>query len=138
MSRRPERARRHNEAERISARSLRIEARAIIGDDEAEVPVVAREFDFRRRPAAVFHHVVQRLLGDAVEAKRRVGRHCPRHVALGELDGQFVCKRELFAEAAHCGHDAELVELRRMEVVREPMHLGRQATCVEFPCARRF
>jgi len=107
----------HQAQRAICARALRIEARAVIGHDEAEVPVGARELHFRGRPAAVLHHIVQSLLRDAVESERRVTRHRPGHLALGELNRDLMREGEFLAEPAHRGDEAESIELRRMQVV---------------------
>ena len=72
--------------------------------------------------AAVLDDVPQGFLRDAVEAQGRVVGNRRRHLAGGEFDRQAVGLGQFLAQAADGGHEPQLLELRRVQVVRQVMH----------------
>src|SRR5262245_41905372 len=90
----------HEPKRGIGALRVRIEADTIIVDGEAKLAVVHYKVDSRRRRAAVFVDVVQSLLRNAIEAKRRVLRYSLRHRPIAKLDSQLMRQCEFFAKPA--------------------------------------
>ncbi len=72
-------------------------------------------------------HVVQRLLRDAVETKRRGVRHRSRHGAISKLDRHLVRHGEFLAKSLHRRHKTELLQFGRMQFMRKPVNFGRQS-----------
>src|SRR4029077_12343546 len=85
----------------------------------------AAHFNRELSDPAVLYCVVQRLLSDAEKAKRDVFGQVCRHAFLLELDAHFVLSRDLIAQALDRHRGSHVIELRRVEFVRQGLKVTR-------------
>ena len=115
-----------DQSERAAARhTCGIESATLIRQDEEDFVVVRGQFNFRADRAAMPHHILQSFLDHAVQAKRGTIRQSARYIVRLELDIDLVCSAEFPAQATHGGDQTELLQFRRVQIVRETMHGGR-------------
>ena len=97
---------------------------SVTRSDDAVTAAAERHVD--PRGTAVADRVLERLLHHAVEHERRLARHAVRPGVARHLDRDAVRRRQLGREAAGGRQQAELVEARGMELVGDPVQVGRE------------
>lgn len=105
---------------------LAVEADAVIGDQQEDRIRAARQIDPGVPGAAVLDGISQPLLDEAIQAHGRVQRDRGRHLTVGEFDRQSVSLGQLAAEATDGRDEPQLLQLRRMQPVRQAVHRGGQ------------
>src|SRR5437867_30543 len=98
----------------------------MIDDPQVDRVRSAAQRDLGLLGAAVLDGISQSLLGDAIEAHGRIRRDRWRDLIVSELDLEAVVMSQLPAEVADRRHESELLQLRRMELVRQVVHGRRQ------------
>src|SRR5215470_5580700 len=103
-----------------------VEPGAVVDDREGDRLVYAVELHADVLRTAVLDGIGQRLLRDAIEAQGRLRRNRRREPIRRELDLETVTVIQLVAEARDRGGEPQLLELRRMELMRKLVHRRRQ------------
>ena len=104
---------------------VRLKADALIGNLQVEVALLDREPDGGPAGAAVFGDVVQRFLGDAVQAERRCGRHARRHAGVREIHFDVMLRAHVVADALHGLDQPEHLQPRGVELMRQLVNVAR-------------
>ena len=111
------------EPERVLARRLRVEARAVVLDDGDDRAVLPLQQDADPRAPACLAMFVSASWIDPVE--RRLG--LARQPLLAELRSRStsrpLCSRNVSVKPLDCGDEPEVVERRRAQLDREPAHV---------------
>src|SRR5215475_14704551 len=97
----------------------RVETRPRIANAETQNAIAALKPHLDVRCAAVLGGVAQSFLKNAEQAKRDVPRQTVGDLGTREIDLEAVLCRELATEPAHRRHEAQCLELRRMQSVGE-------------------
>src|SRR5881628_2974687 len=103
-----------------------VEPAPVIDDPQGDRVRSPTQRDLDVLGATVLDGISQPLLRDAIEAQGRIRRDRCRHLIVGELDLEAVVMSQLPAEAADRRHESELLQLRRMKLVRQAVHRRRQ------------
>ena len=95
-----------------------------IADHKIDGAVRSRQTDLETIHPAVFGRVVERLLENSKEAERDVRRQAVRHVTGREIDLHVLLSGELVAKASHCHRQAQQLEFRGVQLMREGLEIG--------------
>jgi hypothetical protein len=98
-------------------RRVSVEADSIVRDRHAQLVSPHANTNFRVSAARVLDDIVDRLLGDAVEAKRNFQREIFRNGIVYESDRDAVCGARFPTEAAQRWNEPKLSEFRRVQFV---------------------
>ena len=98
-------------------RLIDVEASTFITNGEIDGVPGSAKLHIETPDLAVSHRVVQGLLEDPEEAERDVSRDAARNVLAAEINLGAFLVRQLFAETLHRGHDAQVQQPRRVQLV---------------------
>src|SRR5215831_5642062 len=103
-----------------------VEAGAVVDDTQSDRVGGPAQLDASVLRAAVLDGVRQRLLRDAIEAQRDLRRNRWRDLIRRELDLEAMAIGQLVAQARDRRREPELLQLRRVELMRELVYRRRQ------------
>ena len=102
---------------KTSIRRIDVEANTFITNGEIECIPRSEKMHIEMPDPAMSHRVVQGFLEDPEEAERHVRRYIARNVLGAEINLGPVLARELFTETPHGGHDAQMQQPWRVQLV---------------------
>jgi hypothetical protein len=100
-----------------STRRIDVKANAFITNGEMDGVAGSAKMDIELPDPAVPHRVMQRFLEYPEETERHVGRYAPRNVLMAEINLDVFLPRKLPRETLHCGHNAQIHQPWRMQLV---------------------
>ena len=100
-----------------STRRIDVEANAFITNGEVDDVPGSAKMHIEMRGPTVPYSVVQCFLKDPEETERNVRRHTPRNVLVAEINPDVFLPRELLTETPHRGHNAQMQQPWRVQLV---------------------
>ena len=100
-----------------STRRIDVEANAFITNGEIDGVPGSAKMHIEMPDPAVSHRVVQGFLEDPEETERHVRRDTPRNVLVAEINLDVFLPRELLTETPHRGHNAQMQQPWRVQLV---------------------